>query len=479
MGAIRFGTEGWRAVIADEYTFATVRAVARATGRWFQRAGETAGKRAPVAVGHDTRFMGDRFAQAAADEIAACGVPVHLCAGALPTPALDTYIVGHGLAGGAMLTASHNLGIYNGFKVKGPQGCSVLEHEAKWIEQEANDILAQQQPPAVAPGLDHRRFDVRDEYLARLLSLVDREAIAAARLRVVADCMHGAGGGFFDVALRRVGCEVKAVRVKPDPTFEGHHPEPLGPNLVKSVKMTADPAVDIGVATDGDADRFGLMAAGEYIDVQRAIVYVLYHLLKNRKWTGKAVRSVNVTSMFDHLCQHFGIEVVETSVGFKNIAGEMIESPQTIVLAVEESGGFGIRGHIPDRDGTYAALTACEARAVEGKPVHETLEDIFRIVGGRRAFDRLDMTLTAEQREHVAARLDSLEPSAIAGKTVATVNRLDGAKYIRDDGTWVMLRLSGTEPLVRIYAEGMSPADVSALLQEGKRMVESMAGGNA
>jgi phosphomannomutase len=157
----------------------------------------------------------------------------------------------------------------------------------------------------------------------------------------------------------------------------------------------------------------------------------------------------------------------------------MVETPDRTMLAVEGNGAFGIRGHIPDRDGTYAALTACEARAVEGKPVHETLEDIFRIVGGRRAFDRLDMTLTAEQREHVAARLDSLEPGAIAGRKVATVNRLDGAKYIRDDGTWVMLRLSGTEPLVRIYAEGMSAEDVNDLLQEGKRMVERMAGGEA
>ncbi len=243
--------------------------------------------------------------------------------------------------------------------------------------------------------------------------------------------------------------------------------------------MTADPAVDIGVATDGDADRFGLMAGGEYIDVQRAIVYILYHLLKNRQWTGKAVRSVNVTSMFDRLCEHFGVEVVETSVGFKNIAGEMIAAPESIVLAVEESGGFGIRGHIPDRDGTYAALIACEARAVEGKPVHETLEDIFRIVGGRRAFNRLDVTLTPRQRDNVAARLDRLEPKTIAGKKLAMVNRLDGAKYLREDGTWVMLRLSGTEPLIRIYAEGMSPEDVNALLQDGRRMVERMAGGEA
>jgi phosphomannomutase len=309
-----------------------------------------------------------------------------------------------------------------------------------------------------------------------LLSLIDTEAIREANLTVVADIMHGAGGGFFDVALERAGCSVRAVRVDADPTFEGRHPEPLGPNLEESVAMTADPAVDIGVATDGDADRFGMMAHGEYVDVMRAIVYILYHLLKNRGWKGTVVRSVNVTSMLDRLCEHYGAKVVETSVGFKSIAQEMIGSTD-IILAVEESGGFGIRGHIPDRDGTFAALTACEARAVEGKPVRETLADIFRLVGGARSFDRLDLKLTVKQQDNLAAKLEALAPDAIAGRPLAEINRLDGVKYIRDDGTWVMLRLSGTEPLTRIYAEGTSPDDVQDLLAAGRALVAQAGGG--
>jgi phosphomannomutase len=289
--------------------------------------------------------------------------------------------------------------------------------------------------------------------------------------------MHGAGGGFFDEALRRAGCaEVRALRGDPDPTFEGHHPEPLGPNLTSSVAMTADAGVDIGLATDGDADRFGMMAHGEYIDVQRTIVYLLYHLLEHRGWKGRVVRSVNVTTMLDRLCAHYGVAVVETSVGFKNIAQEMIEA-QDVILAVEESGGFGIRGHIPDRDGTFTALTACEARAVAGKPVRDTLAQIGALIGGLRAFDRLDLPLTPEQRERIAAGLSRHDPEAIAGRPVAEINRLDGEKYIRDDGTWVMLRLSGTEPLIRIYAEGADPADVHALLQGGREIVERVGGG--
>ena len=471
MGPIRFGTEGWRAVIADEYTFHNVRGVARATGRWFQRAGA----KAPVAVGHDTRFMGSWFAQVTADEIAACDLPVHLCAGPLPTPALDYYIVKHRLAGGAMLTASHNSAEYNGFKVKRAEGCSVFTDEAKWIEEKANDLLEAEAPHAWAPRKEHTRFDVREDYVAALLSLTDVEAIRKANLTVVADMMHGAGGGFFDVALERAGCNVRAVRGAPDPTFEGRHPEPLGPNLVDSVKMTADPAVDLGLATDGDADRFGMMAHGEYVDVMRAIVYVLYHLLKNRGWKGTVVRSVNVTSMLDRLCDHYGVKVVETSVGFKNIAQEMMES-KDIVLAVEESGGFGIRGHLPDRDGTFAALIACEARAVEGKPVRDTLDDIFKIVGGARSFDRLDIKLTAKQQANVAAKLGAVAPDALGGRTVVEVNRLDGAKYLRDDGTWVMLRLSGTEPLIRVYAEGRNPEDVRGLLEAGDALIKQAGG---
>jgi phosphomannomutase len=233
--------------------------------------------------------------------------------------------------------------------------------------------------------------------------------------------------------------------------------------------------VDLGLATDGDADRFGMMAHGEYVDVMRAIVYVLYHLLKNRGWKGTVVRSVNVTSMLDRLCDHYGVKVVETSVGFKNIAQEMMES-KDIVLAVEESGGFGIRGHLPDRDGTFAALIACEARAVEGKPVRDTLDDIFKIVGGARSFDRLDIKLTAKQQANVAAKLGAVAPDALGGRAVVEVNRLDGAKYLRDDGTWVMLRLSGTEPLIRVYAEGRNPEDVAGLLEAGDALIKHAGG---
>jgi phosphomannomutase len=470
---IRFGTEGWRAVIADEYTFDNVRATARAAGRWFKR---RAGSNV-VAVGHDTRFLGDRFAAAAADELADCGLEVHLCSGALPTPAACFHVVRSKLAGAVVLTASHNPAQWNGVKVKRPEGASVMEDEAKWIGDEANRIL-KVEPHYRAPARQHDRFDVREAYLEHILSMVDREAISRAQLAVVADIMHGAGGGYFDEALRRAGCaEVRAVRAEPDPTFGGKHPEPIGPNLEASIPLTADPGVAIGLATDGDGDRLGMMAHGEYVDIMRAIVFVLYHLLKNRRWRGTVVRAINVTSMLDRLAGHYNCEVIETSVGFKNIAPQMVESPQEILLAVEESGGFGIRGHIPDRDGSLAALMACEALAYEGKPVRDVLDDIFTLIGAELYFDRIDIPLQDSQRAPVDEFLSSHDPDTLAGKPMAQVNRLDGSKYLRKDGTWVLLRLSGTEPLVRVYAEGTSPGDVHALLEAGREMVMKAVGG--
>jgi phosphomannomutase len=473
MTRIRFGTEGWRAVLAEDYTFDNVRAVARAAGRWFKQQP----LQAPVAIGHDTRFMGERFAAVVADELAECGVEARLCSGSLPTPATCFYVVESKLAGAIVLTASHNPAEWNGVKVKRPEGASALEEDAKWIGDEANRIAASDMGGGRAPRREHERFDVREEYLARVLSLVDADAIARAKLTVVADVMHGAGGGYFDEALRRAGCaEVRALRANPDPTFEGKHPEPIGPNLDPSIPLTADPEVAIGVATDGDADRLGLMAHGEYIDIQRSIIFILHHLLKNRGWRGRVVRAINVTSMVDRLCEQYGCTVTETSVGFKNIAPQMIEADD-IILAVEESGGYGLRGHIPDRDGTASALMACEAVAVEGKPVREILSDIYQVTGGRPHFDRLDIRLTPEQRDKVKAKLPSLEPDTIAGQPVAEVNRLDGAKYIRKDGSWLLLRLSGTEPLIRIYAEALSGSDVREMLDGSRDLVLEMAGG--
>lgn len=467
---IRFGTEGWRAVLAQDYTFDRVRAVARATGRWFRA--DCPGK--PVAVAHDTRFLGARFAAAVADELAACGIEAQLSPGPVPSPAVSFHVVSRGLAGAVVLTASHNPPEYNGFKVKRREGCSVFEQDARWIEAQANEILTS--PPARwAAPTDHPTFDVRDLYLDHLLGLVDRDTIARAGLTVVADLMHGAGTGYFDEALRRAGCQVHALRAEPDPTFDGRHPEPVGANLLESTALTTDPRVHIGLATDGDGDRLGVMAHGEYVDVQRAIIFVLHHLLKNRGWRGRVVRAVDVTSMVDRLCDHYGATVVETSIGFKNLAQEMIASSD-IMLAVEESGGFGFRGHVPDRDGALAALIACEALAYEGRPFRDIMADIFSLVGGRRVYDRLDVALTEARRARLAERLPALRPDTVAGQAVADVNRLDGAKYLRANGTWVMLRLSGTEPIARIYAEGLSEEDVRSLLEAGHQLVLDLAG---
>jgi len=471
MPAITFGTEGWRAVLADGYTFDNVRRVARAAGAWFRQQPQTG----PVAVGHDTRFMGDQFAAAAADELIAAGVDAHLCEGYLPTPAASHYVVANRLAGAIFLTASHNPANYNGLKVKTQYGTSVEADGAKWIEQEANRLIRLRGKFALAPQSAPQRFDNKEEYLNRVLSVVDRDMIARAKLRVVADTMHGAGCGYFDEALRRVGCaEVTAVRGEPNPTFEWRRPEPIGKYLGASAPLTAEPGIHFGLATDGDADRLGMMADGGYLDIQQAIVLVLYHLLKNRGHRGRVLRSLNVTSMVDRLCTGYGCSVKETSVGFKNIGPEMARSDD-VILGVEESGGFGIKGNIPDRDGTLAGLTVCEAIAAEGKPVREILGDIYRLIGGRRYFDRMDVEILPEQRKRLGRRIRKLSPRRLAGQKVEEVSHLDGAKLIRQDGSWLLARLSGTEALVRVYAEAWSEADLRALREDGRRLIQKAA----
>ncbi|MFB3882421.1 MAG: phosphoglucomutase/phosphomannomutase family protein [Armatimonadota bacterium] len=467
MAAISFGTEGWRALLADDYTFANVRRVAAAAAAWFKLQAQTG----PVAVGHDTRFMGDRFGAAVADELAAAGLEARLCTGPLPTPAVSYYVTANRLAGGIILTASHNAAEYNGFKVKTAVGASIEQEGAKWIEVEANRLAKPRSHFLPAPRSAPARFDTREEYLNRVVSLVEREAIAKAKLRVVADLMHGAGIGYFDEALRRVGCaELSVIRGEPDPTFDWKRPEPIGRYLEPSVPLTRDPSVSVGLATDGDGDRFGLMADGEYVDIQQAIVLILYHLLKNRNERGRVLRSLNVTSMVDRLCEHFGCGVKETSVGFKNIGPEMARS-EDVILGVEESGGFAMRGHLPDRDGTLAALRVCEALAMEGKPVREILADAYRLIGGRRYFDRLDVEVLPEQRKRLSRRIPKLRPRRLAGQKVAEASHLDGAKLTRSDGSWLLARVSGTEPLVRVYAEAWSPADVEALLADGREVI--------
>lgn len=318
---------------------------------------------------------------------------------------------------------------------------------------------------------------MKQAYLDQLVSMVDRELIARARLTVVADMMHGAAGGYFDEALRRAGCaEVRAVRADPDPLFEGRNPEPIGPNLQASTAMTADPAVAAGLATDGDGDRLGLMAAGEYVDIQRTIVLVLYHLLHHRGWRGRVVRAINVTSMVDRLCQAFGCTVTETSVGFKNIAPEMVADPN-VILGVEESGGFGIRGHIPDRDGSLAALMVCEAIAQEGRPVPEILDRIYGLVGGRLHFGRVDIRLDEDNSARLREAMPTLAANSLAGQSVADINRLDGAKLVLRGGSWLLVRISGTEPLARVYAEGRSQQEMEDLLRSGRELVARAAGG--
>jgi phosphomannomutase len=454
---IIFGTDGWRGRIADDFTFARLRAAARAVAERF--AAEKPGQ--ALLVGHDRRFLSRQFAEETARVISGAGLPVWLTVGAAPTPALSLAVVRRKLAGAAAITASHNPPEWNGLKLRTGQGAAAPAELTLPIQTRANELLEKGESIPRAAG--YQLLDPRPEYLAQVLSLVEVETIRRAELRVVLDVMHGVGPGYADAALQQAGCRVRMLRAEENPGFGGVQPEPIERNLAASLSLTAEPGVDVGFAVDGDADRLGLMAGGRYLSVHQMIALLLYHLAKNRGWKGTVVRTVNTTSMLDRLAEKFGLRLRETPVGFKHVAPLLLDPAEDALLGAEESGGIALRGHIPDREATLAALLLCEFLAVERKPLLALRDDLWGLLGKRYFYRRLDLPLSPQAQEAVLRQLAEAPPRELGGLAVARVNSLDGIKLLLEDGSWVLFRRSGTEPLLRIYLETHSPQALARL----------------
>jgi len=468
MKPIVFGTDGWRAVIAEDFTFARVWAVASAYGEWLAAQNE----KRPVLVSFDARFLSERFAAAAASALAGRGIQVQISDAPAITPAASYWVATNNLAGAAIITASHNPPEWNGFKIKTAAGASAPPEITEPVQKRANALLEAGEVPGehdIFASPPAESIDLRKPYLARLAGLADMELIRRARLRVVVDNMHAAGRGFLDVLLEQAGCEVKVVRGERNPLFGGVRPEPIEENLGASLPLTREEGVQVGFALDGDGDRLGLMAAGEFINTHRLMALLALHLLKNRGERGALVRTVNMTSMIDALAAHFGVPLVETPVGFKHVAKLMLS--REVTIGGEESGGTGFSGHIPERDSCLAALRICEFIACEGKSVPQLLEMLWEYVGGPHYFDRVDVHLSEEQKEKALKRLIDNPPEEISGRRVVSINPLDGRKFFFSDNAWLLIRPSGTEPLIRIYGEAKSEKRLRALLQAGEDFV--------
>lgn len=465
--SLTFGTDGWRATIADGFTVARVRRAARAYAQHLVAAGGGS-----VLVAHDTRFGGPMFMRAVAQVLRDEGLDVRTAATALPTPVLSFAVRALGAAGGVMLTASHNPGSDHGFKVKAAFGGTATTDTYADVARRAASLGDEATPPPDRGAFE--TFEVRDAYFAHVAGLLDLPRLRGWRGRVVHDAMHGAAAGWVAAFADWAGLpwQVEALRAEPDPLFGGGSPEPMPATLGRlgDALVGADARSALGVATDGDGDRLAVVAAGGTPLSAHALFALLLDHLDRRGVPGGVVKTVTVSRLVERLARERGRPVSETPVGFKHLVEALIAGDA--MLVGEESGGFGVRGHLPERDGILNALLAVEALAAGERGLTERLAELEREAGWRHAYDRVDLSLPdAAALERVRRRLDD-DPDTFDGRPVVSVERRDGVKCNVGDDRWVMLRASGTEPVLRVYAEGPDAAAVRGLIDGARALVE-------
>jgi phosphoglucomutase len=468
---IKFGTSGWRGVIADDFTFARVRTVTQAIAEHLVAQGL---KDKGVVVGYDTRFCSERFAAEAVKVLAANNIRSILSNRDAPTPAVSFEIIRRKAAGGINFTASHNPPEYNGLKFSPAWGGPALPETTKDIEARAN-ALGDKNSIAVLSLAEARQkglvedADLRKAYLDDLKKKIDFDPIKKAKLKVAVDLLYGTGRDYLDTLLRESGCAVTALHDKRDALFGGHAPEPSEENLAELSALMKKNKFDIGLAVDGDADRFGVLDPdGTYINPNQVLALVLDYLCRTRGWKGGAARSIATSHLIDAVAKKHGIEVYETSVGFKFIGDLLVQGK--IIFGGEESAGMTIKDHVPEKDGILACLLVAEMVATERKTPKELLRRLYKDVG-TILNDRVNIRLTEANRKAVGDRL-SQPVSELAGLRVkGKKTTADGTKYMLEDDSWVLMRASGTEPVVRIYVEAGSEEKIRELAEAGKKFV--------
>lgn len=451
---IRFGTDGWRGIIADDFTFANLRRVSLAVARYIEEKGMAD---RGVVIGYDTRFLAEEFARTVADILTHFSTKVYMTERAAPTPVVAYSVLAKGAAGAVMLTASHNPPTHNGFKFipdyAGPAFPEITDRITQLI-------------PATAEPLPGRKelveeFDPRPAYFQFLAQRLDADKIKASGLRVVVNPMHGAGIGYLEEYLEGLGIQVVSQRNWRDPLFGGQMPEPK-PELLEDLRDAVLAGQgDMGLALDGDGDRFGIIdAGGAYIFPNEVLSLLARYLLAERKLQGSIARTVPTTTLLDRIARKYGQVVIETPVGFKFQAQVMLE--QGAILAGEESGGLSVAGHVPEKDGILACLLMVELTAHYGKPLSAVLDDIYREFG-RLYTRRLDFRCSRQAKQDILAKLKNFKAQELGGYKVADIVTIDGYKYVLENGSWVLVRPSGTESLFRIYGEAQSREELAEI----------------
>lgn len=469
---IKFGTDGWRAIIAEDYTFENVRVCAQGTADFMT---ETGSASQGLFIGYDTRFGSEEFARAVAEVSTANGIPTFLCDKAAPTPVLSYNLVAHNGGGGAIITASHNPAAWNGFKYKpsyggsaSPEVVTELENLIAAVEQHPNSVKRMSLDEAKAQGL-FEYIDPEPSYLSHIAELVDLNGIRESGLNIVVDSMYGAGAGYFKKLLSGGVTRITELHGERNPAFPGMaQPEPIAHNLAELIEAVLDQNGDAGIATDGDADRLGVVNEdGEFITTLDTFALLCYHQLEILQNRGPLVRSITMTSMIDKLGAAYDVPVHDTPVGFKFLGPVMME--EDALIAGEESGGYAFRGNIPERDGILSGLMLLDLMVKSDMTLTE-LQSVLVDKVGPHFYERWDLKFDPEHREGIIERVKDARPSTLAGKRVEQLDGRDGFRFVLEGGYWLLIRFSGTEPLLRIYAEAESRDIVKTLLQAGRAM---------
>jgi phosphomannomutase len=469
---IKFGTDGWRAIIADDFTFENVRRVAGAIASYALKY-EDASR--GIVIGYDTRFASQAAAQVAAEVIAGAGIPVKLSNDYTPTPAVSFAVKKHGTAGGVMITSSHNPWNWNGMKFKGNFGGSATPAIMKKIEEE---LRAGALPRGSGAAIDV--VDLKSSYIAAICQFADLVLIGKAGFKIAVDSMYGSGRGVLAGIFQERGVQHIAIRQELNPLFPGINPEPIQPHIALLQQTVRENRCDAGLATDGDADRIGAVAEdGSFVDSHKIFCVLLRWLLECKKWPGDVVRAFNTTRMIDRIAAKYGRKVYETPIGFKYTADLMME--HEILMGGEESGGIGYSRFLPERDGLLNCLLLVNAMADEGKPLGQLVADVQREFGPHY-YGRRDLHIADEVKQSAIMRASAEGTKRLGRYGVVQKENLDGIKFFLDAPTggngadaWVLFRASGTEPLLRLYSEAASPELVNEILASAKEFVESSA----
>ena len=468
MNHIKFGTDGWRAVIAEDFTFGNVDRVTQATADFWKR-NPVPGTLQKAIVGYDRRFLSDQFARRAAEVLAGNGFEVIITDEPTPTPAVSYMVKKEKAIGGVMITASHNPPAFNGFKLKSHFGGSAEPAICQAVETLLGASRAQVLPWGTA--VKNKRIiprNIRPPYYQAIKKLVNFPLISKSKLKFAHEALFGVGAGCFDELLAGTSCQVTTLNGKHDPNFGEINPEPIAKNYVTSSAYLKKHPHDLCLVTDGDADRVGGMdGRGNALTTHHIICLLLQHFIKNRNGKGRVVKALTTTSMVDKICQKHGLELVETGVGFKYICAEMIKGG--VLLGFEESGGIGYPGHVPERDGILSGLMLLEMLATEKTSLEKLMAKLEKEYGPHH-YARIDSHFPLEKRSALMEFCKRNPPAKLINSPLKEVKSYDGVKFVAQDGSWLMLRGSGTEPILRIYAEGRSPRDAQRLLEDGIAM---------